>query len=36
MSDGKLSNLARSDLRRVIRAAVKATQAREEELRQAI
>ncbi len=35
MSDGKLSNVAQSDLRRVSRAAVKATKAREE-LRQAI
>ena len=35
MSDGKLGNVAQSDLRRVSRAAVKATKAREE-LRQAI
>jgi DNA-directed RNA polymerase sigma subunit (sigma70/sigma32) len=35
MSNGKLSKVAQSDLRRVSRAAVKATKAREE-LRQAI
>jgi DNA-directed RNA polymerase sigma subunit (sigma70/sigma32) len=35
MSDGKLGNVAQSDLRRVSRAAVKATKSREE-LRQAI
>jgi DNA-directed RNA polymerase sigma subunit (sigma70/sigma32) len=35
MRDGKLGNVAQSDLRRVSRAAVKSTKAREE-LRQAI